>query len=131
MEKLGFITLNAYTKVGDNSGVNLFPIFAGRTTEPINGTGPELVKEIPVRAEEIEFIWDLMKQKGCVGMINDDIMHPKRGLLSYHHHAGFEKPPVDYFFRPYSLFNVKHEVTPSLGQCTVHGQVVLIIQFSK
>ncbi|KAI6216638.1 hypothetical protein M3Y99_01807400 [Aphelenchoides fujianensis] len=90
MNKLGFVSLNGYTKVGDNSGVNLFPA-----------------------------------KRGCISMFNDDIMHPNRGLFAYHHHNGFEKPPTDYFFRPFSLVNVRKEVKPALGHCTIHGQSVV------
>lgn len=122
MKKLGFQFLNGYTKIGDNSGINLLPVLAGRTTEKMETTDKELIKDLPVNAEEIEFLWDLMKRKGCPTMINDDIMSSHRGLFAYHYNDGFKKPPVDYYLRPYSLYNVHKEVKPQQGQCTIHGQ---------
>lgn len=59
-------------------------MLAGRTSEKMESTGKELIEKLPVNAEDenIEFIWDLMKRKGCVSMINDDIMSSKRGLFA-------------------------------------------------
>jgi hypothetical protein len=91
----------------------------------MESTGKELIEDIPVNAEKVEFLWDLMKRKKCVTMINDDIMDAERGLFAYHHHDGFAKPPVDYYFRPFSIFNVNNEVFPKQGQCNIHGQVNL------
>ncbi|KAI6187556.1 hypothetical protein M3Y98_00257100 [Aphelenchoides besseyi] len=123
MKQLDFVFLNAYNKVSDNTGVNLFPVLAGRSTESkVGGNGEELVTKIPVEAESIEFLWDIMKKKDCITMFNDDIMAAGRGLFAYHNHYGFRIPPTNYFFRPFSLFNVKHEVKPKQGQCNIHGQ---------
>ncbi|KAI6214520.1 hypothetical protein M3Y94_00278100 [Aphelenchoides besseyi] len=123
MKQLDFVFMNAYNKVSDNTGVNLFPVLAGRSTEAkVGGNGKELVSKLPVEAESIEFIWDIMKKKSCITMFNDDIMASSRGLFAYHNHNGFRKPPTNYYFRPFSLFNVKNEVKPNLGHCTIHGQ---------
>lgn len=55
MKELGFLTLNGYTKVGDNSGVNLFPVLAGQSTKA--------TKDLPINAESVEFLWDLMRSE--------------------------------------------------------------------
>jgi hypothetical protein len=68
-------------------------------------------------------------EKGCLTMINDDIMSVRRGLFAYEHHNGFEKEPTDHFFRPFSLFNVVNEVKPVQGQCNIHGEVLKLYPF--
>ncbi|CAD5205393.1 unnamed protein product [Bursaphelenchus okinawaensis] len=132
MNQLGFMTLNGYTKVGDNSGVNLLPIVAGLTAETQvgeDGRGVLKKTEVPVQHEKYEHLWDLFKKRNCVTMINDDIMHPSRGLFAYHYHKGFAKPPTNYYFRPFEIFNVKQQVKPKLGECTVHGVPVMTQHF--
>lgn len=66
MKDLGFIDLEMYTKIDDNSAVNLFPILAGKaTTRRVAGDGRELLgpDKHPVNHEEYEHIWDTFKSK--------------------------------------------------------------------
>ncbi|PAV77319.1 hypothetical protein WR25_08405 [Diploscapter pachys] len=117
MNKLGYHFLYGYNKVGDNSEINLGPIFAGDIPEhklqpkfDISGDlnmdwiFPQHSKLNP---DNIQFLWKLMKEKyGCRTMLNEDISRKFYGLFTYpayEYLPGFTELPTDHYYRAYYL----------------------------
>ncbi|CAJ0582719.1 unnamed protein product, partial [Mesorhabditis spiculigera] len=114
MLDMGFVVLNGYNKVGDNSNVNLLPIIADPLAEAKNY--PTLTKEgeiemaniLPynesINPDTIPFIWKRMSARGCETLFNDDVMDTRRGILHYpskYFMPGFSKKPTDHYYRPF------------------------------
>ncbi|CAJ0587457.1 unnamed protein product, partial [Mesorhabditis spiculigera] len=121
MQENDFLTFNMYNKIADNSGVNLLPITAGRPIQRNpNSTDPEGEK---VDLEETTFLWDLMKARGCVTLLNDDIDNAARGLFHYPAKSfqGFRKKPTDFYLRASHLFNVLRRQVPKTQNCLKDG----------
>ncbi|CAD6197090.1 unnamed protein product [Caenorhabditis auriculariae] len=127
MEDLGFVTMNAYNKVGDNSAVNLIPILAGPLKEArkqplFDSSGDVNVARImpfdaSIDPSDVDWIWKQMS--GCATMLNDDIMNIGRGLFHYpprYFKQGFREPPVDHYYRPYYV-NLYKEMNNHWKMC--------------
>ncbi|KAI6199219.1 hypothetical protein M3Y96_00603200 [Aphelenchoides besseyi] len=123
MRENGFLVLNGYNKVNDNSAVNLTPLLAGKSFDvKFYGNGKLLRKDMIIDKKHVTYdFWESanslvrqMKLRGCATMWNDDIMHPILGLYNYGPIKGFKVPPADYFFRPYYMYLYKKNVTDKI-----------------
>ncbi|KAI6222947.1 hypothetical protein M3Y99_01480600 [Aphelenchoides fujianensis] len=129
MRENGFLVLNGYNKVNDNSAVNLTPLLAGKSFDAkYYGTNRILRKDMIIADKDVHFdFWEhadmivqQMKDRGCATMWNDDIMHPILGLYNYGPIKGFKRPPADYFFRPYYMHLYKKHYPEKL---CINGQL--------
>ncbi|KAI6237605.1 hypothetical protein M3Y95_00283000 [Aphelenchoides besseyi] len=119
----GFLVLNGYNKVNDNSAVNLTPLLAGKSFDvKFYGNRNLLRKDMIIGEKNVKYdFWESanslvrrMKLRGCATMWNDDIMHPILGLYNYGPIKGFKVPPADYFFRPFYMYLYKKNVTDKI-----------------
>ncbi|KAI6219447.1 hypothetical protein M3Y95_01112100 [Aphelenchoides besseyi] len=116
LKEQGFLILNGYNKVNDNSEVNLTPLLAGKTHYVERfGNRYVLRPDMELTARQIKFdFWEnadmlvkLMKERGCATLFNDDVYDPRLGMYSHGPLKGFRTAPADYYFRPYYLFLYK------------------------
>ncbi|KAI1703850.1 sulfatase domain-containing protein [Ditylenchus destructor] len=113
MKQNGFEILHGYTKVGDNSAINLLPILAGMIYEAeergFHSLYPEnMVLHSAILRNSSDDFWQhirsviqIAKKNGYVTMWNDDIATSGFGLFHYKAFKGFTQPPTDYYYRPY------------------------------
>ncbi|CAJ0606256.1 unnamed protein product [Cylicocyclus nassatus] len=117
MNKLGYELFFGYTKIGDNSAVNILPILAGDLPEALKQSKIDEFGDINIEwilpskqkidPDNIPFLWKLMeKEFGCRSMFNEDIGVAHRGLFHYPPEEflpGFTSLPADHFYRTYYL----------------------------
>ncbi|RCN45946.1 hypothetical protein ANCCAN_07981 [Ancylostoma caninum] len=134
MNKLGYEIFYGYTKVGDNSAVNLEPILAGDIPEALNESKFDVSGDINqdwilpttkgLDPTLLPFLWKVMKEKfGCRTMFNDDIAVSERGIFHYppeEFQAGFTSPPADHYYRAYYLAVYKNWI---YAGCKDGGQI--------
>ncbi|KAK6751783.1 hypothetical protein RB195_003294 [Necator americanus] len=134
MNRLGYEFLYGYTKVGDNSMVNLEPILAGDIPEALNESKYDNSSDIShewilpstkkLDPTLLPFLWKMMSEKfGCRTMFNDDIADKNRGIFHYppnEFQAGFTSPPTDHYYRAYYLAVYKDWV---YGNCKDGEQI--------
>jgi Protein of unknown function (DUF229) len=94
VEDLDAIEMHGYNKVGDNTFPNLIPLLSGLSSEELNGAC--LSSNASIYFDNCHFIWDDFKQKGYGTLFSED-----SALLSLFNYFknGFEKQPVDFYFR--------------------------------
>ncbi|WKY11019.1 hypothetical protein Q1695_002955 [Nippostrongylus brasiliensis] len=134
MRRMGFTIFHGYNKVGDNSNVNLLPILAEQLAEGLNFSQFDdggdinidriLPSKVIINPDSIRFLWKEMREKGCVTMFNDDIMHTSRGLFHYPGESfmkGFKNPPTDHYYRAY-YYQVFKDMA-NYGKDCYHGEL--------
>lgn len=94
LDDLEAIEMQGYNKVGDNTYPNLIPLLTGLSEEELNGAC--LSSNASIYFDNCHFIWDEFKRKGFSTLFSED--SATLSLFNYFKN-GFEKQPVDYYFR--------------------------------
>ncbi|CAD5232500.1 unnamed protein product [Bursaphelenchus xylophilus] len=106
----GYDFLHGYTKIGDNSAINTLALLSGKVFEPeIRNLSGYVDKRDFLDEDEtlgnfqklVPFLFNVMKDRGCVTFFNDDIGMTNKGLFHYQAFTGFRSVPTDYYYRPY------------------------------
>uniref|UniRef100_A0A1I7T563 Bis(5'-adenosyl)-triphosphatase n=1 Tax=Caenorhabditis tropicalis TaxID=1561998 RepID=A0A1I7T563_9PELO len=117
MAKLNYHYLYGYTKVADNSMVNLAPILVGDMEEALKKPKFDSSGDININwilptedrmdPTKLQFLWKIMKEKyGCESLFNEDISGKSLGLFNYpaaEFQPGFTENPADHYYRVYYL----------------------------
>lgn len=94
LDDLDGIELHGYNKVGDNTYPNLIPLLSGLSSDELNGAC--LSSNASIYFDGCHFIWNDFKEKGYGTLFSED--SAVLSLFNYFKN-GFEKQPVDYYFR--------------------------------
>lgn len=95
-EVLGGVTLEGYNIVGDGTPQALLPILTGRTEQELPEARRGFAGAAPVDGHP--WIWKRFRDAGYVTQWGED--GAAVGTFNYRM-LGFERPPVDHYFRPY------------------------------
>uniref|UniRef100_A0A0K0EVC8 START domain-containing protein n=1 Tax=Strongyloides venezuelensis TaxID=75913 RepID=A0A0K0EVC8_STRVS len=131
MSENNFHILQGYTKIGDNSAVNMMATFSGLTydaearwmTDIVSkniSLGRTMLSDKLKKYKE-RFIWHQMERKKCITQYNDEISNSGYGIFSYNPFQGFDEPPANYYFRPYYEYLYQH----TFGEECLHGTHLL------
>ena len=96
IEQLEAVELKGYNKVADNTFVNLSPMFAGKYVDEL----PWDQRDSDATFDDCPFIWYDAASLGYRTLFAEDA--PTIAIFNYEK-AGFERPPADYYLRPFSL----------------------------
>ncbi|VVC33777.1 Alkaline-phosphatase-like, core domain,Alkaline phosphatase-like, alpha/beta/alpha,Protein of unknown [Cinara cedri] len=97
LETHGFMSLDGYTKVADNTFPNLVPILTGMTVSQLT---KRCWKNSKDEIDGCPFLWKDFKEKGYVTVYMED--EPSMGTFNFGKY-GFRNAPTDYYTRPYML----------------------------
>uniref|UniRef100_A0A0N5A724 Rhoptry neck protein 2 n=1 Tax=Parastrongyloides trichosuri TaxID=131310 RepID=A0A0N5A724_PARTI len=131
MSENNFHVLQGYTKIGDNSAVNMMATFSGLTydaearwmTNKVSeniSLGRTMLSD-KLKKHKERFIWHLMENKKCITQYNDEISNSGYGIFSYNPFQGFDEPPANYYFRPYYEYLYQH----TFGEECLNGNHLL------
>uniref|UniRef100_A0AC35U521 Sulfatase domain-containing protein n=1 Tax=Rhabditophanes sp. KR3021 TaxID=114890 RepID=A0AC35U521_9BILA len=135
LAKNKFHLLQGYTKVGDNSAVNMMATFGGLTYDekarwmtdrvsPSISLGKTNLSQSLIKHKD-KFIWQKYREKGCITQYNDDISNSGYGIFQYNPFRGFEAPPTHYYFRPY--YEYLYQKLAATGSKCLNGKYLLRI----
>ncbi|XP_001945027.2 uncharacterized protein LOC100165313 [Acyrthosiphon pisum] len=97
LETHGFVSLEGYTKVADNTFPNVVPILTGMF---VNQMTKRCWKSPNDEMDECPFLWKDFKERGYVTAYVED--EPSMGTYNFGKY-GFRNAPTDYYSRPYML----------------------------
>ncbi|GFS78608.1 uncharacterized protein NPIL_618111 [Nephila pilipes] len=105
------ITMQGYTKVGDNTFPNLVPLLTGHFYQHYY----DEVNNKSMFFDDVEFSWKLFAKLGYRSLLAEDA--PEIATFNYFRN-GFKYPPTDYYYRPFALAVEKSDLkAKSKGQC--------------
>uniref|UniRef100_A0A7E5A0W4 Sulfatase domain-containing protein n=1 Tax=Panagrellus redivivus TaxID=6233 RepID=A0A7E5A0W4_PANRE len=114
MAESGFEHFTGFTKIGDNSAINLLPILTGRVFGAGSRSLVGLVSNDSFyeqkNADFSTFKDSLIAQAreaGCATLWNDEIGQTGMGLFHYYNFGGFRKPVADYYYRPFYEYGMQ------------------------
>ncbi|PAV64577.1 hypothetical protein WR25_01669 [Diploscapter pachys] len=110
LEENHFITSTMFNKVADTSFQNSLTILTGETVQPNDS----------LESLEGTYLWNAMKERGCMAMLNDDIQYD--GPFYRRSRADKFRPNVEYFTRAYHLFN-HHKHIEEHSMCMKDGKM--------
>ncbi|XP_060841555.1 uncharacterized protein LOC132922196 isoform X1 [Rhopalosiphum padi] len=97
LETHGFMSLEGYTKVADNTFPNVVPILTGMFVNQMTKRCWNSPKD---EMDECPFLWKDFKNRGYVTAYVED--EPSMGTYNFGKY-GFRNAPTDYYSRPYML----------------------------
>lgn len=109
VDEQGWIPLEGYNKIADNTFPNLMAVLTGWTLEQIS---KRCFKKADNKLDDCPYIWKNFSQKGYLTAYTED--EPFIGTFNYHKY-GFLNSPTDYYSRP----------------LMVHGMRILKVQVSR
>ncbi|XP_076167170.1 uncharacterized protein LOC143146608 [Ptiloglossa arizonensis] len=97
LREIGWVRLNGYNKMADNTFPNLMAILTGQNQDQaITRCKPT----IPRRLDQCPFLWRNFRDAGYATAYGED----ETGLSTFNYlKFGFIDPPTDYYLRPYIL----------------------------
>uniref|UniRef100_A0A914YZS3 Sulfatase N-terminal domain-containing protein n=1 Tax=Panagrolaimus superbus TaxID=310955 RepID=A0A914YZS3_9BILA len=132
MREKDFQILYGYTKIGDNSAINLLGVLAGMVYGKEEDRGfKDLVDSdsfFDFKKYDKDFgqlpetIIARAKKAGCVTMWNDEIANSGYGLYHYYEFKGFHEPIADYYFRPF--YEYQYQKLAANSACN-HGKNII------
>lgn len=93
----GWLRMNGYNKMGDNTFPNLMAILTGQSqTQAYSRCKPT----VPYKLDHCPFIWRNFRDAGYATAYGED----ETSLNTFNYlKTGFVEPPTDYYLRPYML----------------------------
>uniref|UniRef100_A0AC34GRS5 Uncharacterized protein n=1 Tax=Panagrolaimus sp. ES5 TaxID=591445 RepID=A0AC34GRS5_9BILA len=131
-KKVNFQILYGYTKIGDNSAINLLGVLAGLVYGKEDDRGFkdlveadsffDLKKYDKDFGQHPETIISRAKEAGCMTMWNDEIANSGYGLYHYYDFKGFHEPIADYYYRPF--YEYQYQKLAANSACD-HGENII------
>lgn len=94
VDEHGWIPLEGYNKIADNTFPNLMAILTGWTLTQIS---QRCIKEIGVKLDDCPYLWKNFSQEGYLTAYSED--EPYISTFNYEKY-GFLNNPTDYYLRP-------------------------------